>query len=173
MQNNRRVISYQSECTYCKQELVDCLLVAAPAVPDLLLCAKHLSFSANEASRSVRLASRRRRGVTAARRPRAELSLSSRCHHVLGQVPSRVWVVGPRRLFCGHLRRGPDLHTADGRRGPVRRSASLSWLGRCGTCYFRPNICSWRPRHAGSVTKPGEGSVMARRLSVEESRPCS
>jgi hypothetical protein len=49
MQNNRRVISYQSECTYCKQELVDCLLVAAPAVPDLLLCAKHLSFSANEA----------------------------------------------------------------------------------------------------------------------------
>jgi hypothetical protein len=55
MQNNRRVISYQSECTYCKQELVDCLLVAAPAVPDLLLCAKHLSFSANEASRSVRL----------------------------------------------------------------------------------------------------------------------
>jgi hypothetical protein len=37
--------------------LVDCLLVAAPAVPDLLLCAKHLSFSANEASRSARLAS--------------------------------------------------------------------------------------------------------------------
>jgi hypothetical protein len=29
---------------------VDCLLVAAPAVPDLLLCAKHLSFSANEAA---------------------------------------------------------------------------------------------------------------------------
>jgi hypothetical protein len=35
---------------------VDCLLVAAPAVPVLLLRAKHLSFSANEASRSVRLA---------------------------------------------------------------------------------------------------------------------
>ena len=38
--------------------------------------------------------------------------------------------------------------------------------GGAGLVTFRQNICFWRPRHAGSAPKSGEGSVMAQRLSV-------
>jgi hypothetical protein len=80
----------------------------------------------------------------------------------LGQAPSRVWVVGPRRLFCGHLRRGLDLHTTDGRRefgaqicffvvfGAVRDlllSAKTFVFGGQGTQAARPSlgrVLSWR-----------------------------